>query len=58
MVLPRHRQDFLLGLITKLALPEAHGELRHHGNPSRDGRIVFHNLGRRIPRRDPVIDLL
>ena len=39
LVLPRHRKELLLGLVAKLALPEAHGELGHHGNRAADCRV-------------------
>ena len=51
-------QQLLLGLITKLALPETKAILRHHGDCPRGTGVGFFDLGRCIPGGDPVIQLL
>ena len=54
-IFPGDFKKLFLGLITQLALPEAHAVLRHHGNLAGHVRVGFLDLCRRIARRDPVI---
>ena len=55
LVFPCHFQQFLLRLVTQLALPEAQSVLGHHGDCSRHPGVGFLDHGRRVTRTDPVI---
>ena len=58
LVLPRHAEQLILGLVPQLALPEAHGELRHHGRPSGHARVALQDLPRAVRGRHPVVKRL
>ena len=57
VILARHVQQLFLRLIAKLALPEAEGEIRHHGHAARGGGIELLKARGRIAAADPVIHL-
>ena len=57
LVFPRHLQQFFLGLIAKLALPESHSIIWHHRHLARGICICLFDLGGRIPCGDPIIHL-
>ena len=57
LILSRHGQDFILGAVAQLTLPQSHQILGEHFGAPRNGCVVFKNLFRRISNGDPVIHL-
>lgn len=55
LMLTRHLQHLLLGLIPQLALPKAQPVLRHLRRLPHHIRIRAHDLSRRIAQHDPVV---
>ena len=51
-------KDFLLGAVTKLALPKPHQILRHFRTSSGYSCIVLQKTFRRIGHSDPIVHLL
>ncbi len=56
LVLPCHVEEFVLGAVAQLALPEARRPLRQHRRTSRHRAVAPLGVGR-LPGRDPVVDL-
>ena len=57
LILPRHIQQLFLRAVAHLALPKAHGKVRHHGGHTGGHGILVHNLSGVFPGSHPIIDL-
>ena len=57
LILPRHRQQFLLGAVAQLALPKALGKVRHFRHRSRGLGVRLLDLGGGVPGGDPIVQL-
>ena len=56
LVLPCHGEEFVLGAVAQLALPEARRPLRQHRRTARHRAVAALAVGR-VARGDPVVDL-
>ena len=56
LVLARDAEQLLLGLVAQLALPEAHGEVGHHGRPSGHARVALQDVPRTVGGHHPVVE--
>ena len=57
LVLARDLEELVLVPVAQLGLPEAGGPFRQHRRKARGAYEVAHDVGRRRPRRDPVVNL-
>ena len=58
VVFPGHGQNFFLGAVAQLALPQAHAVLPHHGGAARDGGVLVQKLPGLVLGGDPVVHFL